>query len=73
MTREMMCYGDCYIIHFDNQYQLYDVAAPTFVNLFNKIYTVKGQEDRFYTKLIYKQKNSTNIYCLYNDFGVIAV
>ena len=73
LTRDTMCYGDCYIIHFDSQYQLYDIATTTFVNLYNKIYTTKSQEDRNYIKLIYKQKNSTDTYCLFNDYGVINI
>lgn len=73
MTRNVMCYGNCYIIHFDNEYQFYDTATQTFINLFNKVHTNTGREDRHYTKMLYKQKDSTNIYCLHGDFGVISI
>jgi|SRR5579872_2778368 len=73
VTRDVMCYGNCYVIHFDSRYQLYDVASDTFVNLYNKVHTFGGKEEREYTKRVYKQKGSTNIYCLYGDFGVIEI
>jgi len=66
-SADRKCYGNCYILHYDSDFDLHDIGVETFVNMYNKIHTLKGIEERHYTNRIFKKKNSLK-YCLYEKY-----
>jgi hypothetical protein len=55
-------YGDCYIIHFDQFGQMYDVDCNAFLFAYNKKYTKDGMEERDYFDRIFVKKESNKLY-----------
>ncbi|XWV24535.1 putative ORFan [Tupanvirus deep ocean] len=66
-TSNFKCYGNCYILHIDQDFNLHDVGATTFINLYNKVHTSKGVDERYHTERLYTKPNKKKIYN-YNDY-----
>jgi hypothetical protein len=62
------CFGNCYILHTDQYYNMYDVGSDTFINLYNKVHTITGIVERDYFNRVFKEPNSTKCY-LYVDYS----
>ena len=52
------CYGDCYIVHIDDFYQVHDVGVEAFSVMYNKIHTPKGVEERSFANRLTCWKSS---------------
>jgi hypothetical protein len=64
------CYGDCYIIHFDEKYNFFDTSPDGFVNSYNTIQTSKGQDQRIFKNRLFSIHREQIIYCLCDDFEI---
>lgn len=61
------CYGNCYIICLDSNFNLYDVGINMFINNYNKIHTALGPKDRCYINRLYKNPKKNKCY-LYEGY-----
>lgn len=64
---KIKCYGNCYILHIDQDFKIYDVGLNMFVNLYNKIHTSNGIEERNFMNRLFKKTESKTCY-LYDDY-----
>ena len=63
------CYGECYILLINDNNDLFDLGADMFVNIFNKVLTSTGIEERDYSQRLFKVPFSSKCY-LHNDYAL---
>ena len=61
-NNKLQCYGNCYIICLDPDFNPCDCGIDMFINNFNKVYTLNGTEEREYTNRIYKNQKKNKCY-----------
>ena len=51
------CYGECYVVHFDIFFDLYDIDKKTFIDSYNIKQTAQRRFDRVIDNIVSKNQN----------------